>query len=314
MANCFEVRALSPDIPFGVEILGLNPADISNPETQARLRHHWIEDGVLVFRDLEGEDTHLALSRVFGKLIGHPIQAQDPLRREIFTVRFNPENGYLTEVDGEVRGGWLPWHSDLVHFHSINHGGILRPLKLPSRGGETGFIDKIASYESLPDRLKEKIEGRYVLYQFDRNPEHQKFGRITENVRLYRETEESRGWDKRAFPRVLHPMVYTQIETGRKMLNVSPWFAIEIEGMAPAESDALLHEVMEYAIHPRHAYFHQWQMGEMVLWDNWRVLHSATGCPADQERWMERTTIEGDYGMGRMAAEQDARLAEAIEV
>ena len=37
----------------------------------------------------------------------------------------------------------------------------------------------------------------------------------------------------------------------------------------------------------------------MVLWDNWRMLHSVSPAPASEERVMQRTTIKGDYGLGR---------------
>jgi taurine dioxygenase len=47
------------------------------------------------------------------------------------------------------------------------------------------------------------------------------------------------------------------------------------------------------------AYQHAWTTGEMILWDNWRMLHSVSPAPANQERVMQRTTIKGDYGAGR---------------
>jgi len=313
MSKRFEARPLASGLTFGVEIVGLRSDDIDDPETQEALRHHWVKDGVLVFRGLEGAETHLALSRVFGPLIGHPIQTQDPARREIMTIRFDPDDAYITEVDGVPLGAWLPWHSDLVHFDKINHGGILRPLRLPSRGGETGFIDKIASYDALPSRLKERIEDLAVVYQFRRDPTEQRFGRNAD-VRVLRENKIALAWKKQTFPFTLHPMVYTQQETGRKMLNVSPWFAIKVDGLAPEESDLLLEEIMHYATDASRAYFHRWEMGQMVLWDNWRVLHCATGCPAEEERWMERTTIQGDYGLGRFYDRQGAEEQNQIEI
>lgn len=313
MSTGFEVRPISKDLPFGVVVSGLRQEDLGDPQTQEALRRHWIHDGVVVFRDLDGERAHVELSRVFGKLIGHPVQPQDPARREIFTIRHKPEDAFLTEVDGEVLGAWLPWHSDLVHVDSINHGGILRPLQLPTRGGETGFLDKISTYDAMPQRLKDKIEGRDIYYRFDRNPDNQIFGR-TAKTRLMRLHAEARGYGDRKFPLVLHPMTYTQAETGRKMLNVSPWHSLGIAGLPKDEGDALLHEVMEYAIDPRFSYHHHWQMGEMVLWDNWRVLHSAAGCPPEEARWMERTTIEGDYGKGRLADGESIDDSMRIEV
>jgi taurine dioxygenase len=37
----------------------------------------------------------------------------------------------------------------------------------------------------------------------------------------------------------------------------------------------------------------------MVLWDNWRMVHCCTGVPLNDQRHMRRTTIAGDYGLGR---------------
>jgi taurine dioxygenase len=298
MTNKFEVRPLSDGLPYGVEIVGLRPEDIVDPAVQDSLRRHWVNDGVMVFRGLEGADVHLALSRVFGSLLVHPLRT-DPTRSEIFTVRHDPEDPYIVDVDGTLLAAWLPWHSDLIYVDQINHGGILRPLILPERGGETGFIDKIATYAALPQRLKDKVEGLNVVYHFYRNPALQVFGQKN-TIQVVQETRAAIESKNKNLPRVIHPLVYTQAETGRKVLNVSPWFAMGIEGMAEAESSALLHEIMAYATDPKLSYWHRWQMDDMVLWDNWRMLHCAAGCPPDDQRWMERTTIAGDYGLGRI--------------
>ena len=140
----------------------------------------WTEHGVLVFRSVQGRDMQLALSRVFGELMTHPTREAISDHKELITVRYRPETGWLMKVDGELLGTWLPWHSDLIYVDKINRGGILRPIQLPSRLGETGFIDKIAAYASLPDRLKDAIKGLDVIYKYDLDPLHQKFGRIAD--------------------------------------------------------------------------------------------------------------------------------------
>ena len=101
------------------------------------------------------------------------------------------------------------------------------------------------------------------------------------------------------FPRVVRSLVFEQRETGRKMLKLSPWFAVGIAGMMDAAGDALLEEVARHIVDDAGSYSYIWQSTDMLLWDNWRVLHSAAGSPADQERWLLRTKIEGDYGLGR---------------
>jgi taurine dioxygenase len=104
---------------------------------------------------------------------------------------------------------------------------------------------------------------------------------------------------KFTYPRVIHPMVYVQPETGRKVLNVSPAFALGIYEDGTAAGDQLLRDVIAICTDPAASYFHEWQDGDMVLWDNWRTLHSAKGVPINQTRVMERTTISGDYALGR---------------
>lgn len=304
MSDAFDTQPLRDDLPFGARITGLAPSRLVDAGVRQALRDVWIEKGVLVFEGLEGEEVHLELSRVFGTLVQHPTREARAAHPELMTVRYKPDSGWLIDVDGDLRGTWLPWHSDLIYVDRINRGGILRPIVLPSRMGQTGFIDKIGAYRTLPDRLKARIDGLNVIYKYDLDAARQRFGR-TANASMVRISPDVASIQARLddFPRVIHPMVYEQRETGRKVLNVSPWFAVGIQGMENAEGDRLLAEVADHIVNSREIYLHEWRLGDMVLWDNWRVLHSATGCPPDEERWMLRTTIEGDYGLGRTEAD-----------
>ena len=65
------------------------------------------------------------------------------------------------------------------------------------------------------------------------------------------------------------------------------------------ESDSLLEELAEHLCDPRYAYLHKWGQDDMVVWDNWRVIHGAAGVPLHCKRLAERTTIMGDYKVGR---------------
>jgi len=148
--NPMGTAPLADHLPFGAIVKGLDPDDLKDAETRRRLRELWIREGVLVFRGLEGESAHLELSRCFGKLMVHPSKEAHTANPEIIDLRYKPETGWLMSVDGNMRGAWLPWHSDLVFVDQINRGGILRPIALPSHLGETGFIDKIAACSALP--------------------------------------------------------------------------------------------------------------------------------------------------------------------
>jgi taurine dioxygenase len=311
----FTVSALPGQDEFGAVVTGLVPDMLGDAAVRQALYDLWIDKGVIVFRELEGVKTQLRLSEVFGEPEEHPLLRGVDVPREhklIIDFQYDAKagEGEVYEIDGEIRGGWLPWHFDLVYVDRINHGGILRPVILPERGGETGYIDQIAVYASLPEDLKRRIEGLNVLYKFHVNSAETRFGQRPDRMVHISDKARAATCHASVRARSIHPMVYTQEQTGRKVLNVSPWFADAIEGMEHEEGDALLAEVIDYCIRPERAYFHKWSMGDMVLWDNWRMLHHATGTPEGMRRHMSRTTIAGDYGLGRY--EQIGEAVEAI--
>lgn len=302
IATAYAVSPLAEGLAFGATVSGLTRAMLDEEPVRDSLRELWIEKGVLLFRGGESSQAmQVALSQVFGELEPHPFpESNEPDFPELVKIKFYPEDGSAYEVDGEVRGGWLPWHSDLIYTARINRGGILRPAQLPQSGGRTGFLDQIAAWDRLPDDLKQTIEGLHVVYAVDMNMARHRFGHPGP-VRFVNLAQSGRRIARRMFtyPRVIHPMVFTQLETGRKVLNVSPGFAEGIFEMGGPEGDDLLREVIAHCTAPVGSYFHEWREGDMVLWDNWRVLHCAQGVTPDQTRVMQRTTIRGDYALGR---------------
>jgi taurine dioxygenase len=298
----YETSPLPGQPAFGAVVTGLTAGAIDDPAVGATLRELWTDKGVLVFRGLEqSRDMHVRLSRVFGPLLNHEVikdtPGQDP---EVMDIVWTGEQEVYV-VEGEERAAWLPWHSDLMYAVEINRGGILRPLELPEKGGgDTGFIDRITAWDSLPADLKARIEGLSAIYASHFNVAISPFAGVP-GVRLARESKRLSMYSASPRPRVVHPLVYVQPETGRKVLNISPWFADGIEGMENAEGDALLREVIAHATRPEHSYFHRWTADDMVLWDNWRISHCCTGIQPDDRRLLQRTTISGDYALGRLA-------------
>jgi taurine dioxygenase len=298
----FETQPLDERFDWGVIVSGLAMASLSNPDVRQQLYDLWIQEGVIVFRGLDGVPEQLALSRIFGPLREHPSpETISANARELIDVKFEPVRGQLCTWKGELRGQSLPWHSDLIYVDKINHGGILRPVKLPSRFGETGFVDKISAYSQLPDDIKARIEGLHVVYQYDMEYANIKFG-PDRGSHITRWGEMASRVQSRIheYPRVIHPLVFEQPETGRKVLNLSPWFAERIHEMPGQDGNELLEFLAQHITSDERAYYHPWKMGEMLLWDNWRMLHCSPGSPVDEERYLQRTTIGGDYGLGKV--------------
>lgn len=311
-----EIKPIAGGTGIGCEIHGLKPAHLSDEAVRKLLMDTWIEHGVIVFRDVEGGEFQVALSKCFGEIQPHPYAAEQPDKpiSEIVQISYDPDNADIYEVDGKVLGGWLPWHQDLIYLDKVSRGSILRPVVLPYAGGETGFIDKIQLYSKLSPEFQERIEGLSVVYHFNMDVTRMRFGRpaslkVLKLSQLYSKLVSQA--DK--YPLVRHPLVYRQRETGRPVLNMSPYFAQYIPGIPAKESHEILTEIGNLCLQPENQYFHKWQPNDMVLWDNWRMLHAAGGVPTDASRVMDRTQIMGDYGLGQLEA-SDQTVSEAMRI
>jgi taurine dioxygenase len=89
--------------------------------------------------------------------------------------------------------------------------------------------------------------------------------------------------------------VRTHPVTGSKSLYLCPAVISHIEGMDNAESAALLEALIAHATQPRFVYSHRWHKGDLVMWDNRAVLHTASLFDHTRyQRLMYRTTVAGN--------------------
>jgi taurine dioxygenase len=95
----------------------------------------------------------------------------------------------------------------------------------------------------------------------------------------------------RKTPPVLHPLVHTHPVTGRKALYLDSTTTVAIEGMDDAGGSALLDEIYAFATQPRFVYRHDWQVGDVVMWDNGFTMHRREPFDPEARRLMKRTTI-----------------------
>jgi taurine dioxygenase len=290
---------------FGFELTGVDLTREIDAETQQIVLDAWIDGGILLFRGAGTTDeTHMRLSSVFGQM--EPAATANMNRPDnpyLMTLLYDPDDekpSFQTNyiVDGVLRAGWLGWHWDQSFMPTIVRGAVLRMLEPSPVMGETGLIDAIGAYERLTPAQKQRIEGLEVVYAFNPDFCTGQFGFPKDIAKQPRPGGQSPGkmFD---FPPVVHPMVIIQPETGRKVLKLSPMHSRYILGMEKDQSDELLEEIAEHLVDPRYAYFHKWGKDDMLVWDNWRVIHSANGVPPEYRRHAVRTTIMGDYKVGR---------------
>jgi len=307
----YAISPLSDDLAFGAVVEGLGPQDIARPEVAEELNRLWIERGLILFRDVDtSSDFQIALSKCFGKLEAHPVRESwlDDAG-QLISITSRPEAGTIYQVDGQEVAGWIPWHCDTIYTPRLNRGGILRVSKPTSWGGETCFVAQIEAYDTLPDSLKAAVEKMEIVYRMESTVDSIYARRM--GVKMLRQSASMASMLSRIesdWPEVVHPAVYIQPETGRRALKLSPHFAKYIHGKTVAESEPVLAELIDHIV-SRPVYRQKWRpdAAEMVLWDNWRVLHSVTACPVDEERTMQRTTIGGTAVSGRYLHDEMAR-------
>ena len=265
---------------FARELLGLRLWEPLEDATVDQLRDLWAHHPVLVFRRQTLSEQELAkFSALFG-----------PLERVVRTEWASPvvpEGGLISNLkDGQGKpigglgDGELQWHSDQSYMGNPATGAMLYAVEVPPEGGTTSWLDLSAAYEGLPERQKRQIEGRRGVFDYvKRLAGYQGVDRVI--------SAEA----KRKTPPVLHPLVHTHPMTGRKALYLDSTTTIGIEGMEDATASALLDEIYTYATRPEVVYRHDWQIGDVVMWDNGSTMHRREPFDPSARRLMKRTTI-----------------------
>jgi len=271
----FGVIPLSDAI--GAEIVGL---DLREPLPQPvfnAIRDTWHAHGVLLFR---GQTLDELAQAGFGSRFGelgkvlnnHNGRSYLPGVMYISNVR---EDGKLV---GALPDGEMYFHSDQCYVERPGMATMLYAMEVPAYGGNTLFANMYAAYDTLPESVRSRVEGKLALNVYD-----------------YENNATSRGSEPRdGVPSYAHPIVRTHPATGRKALYVNRLMTHHIVGMDRAESDALLEQLFDHQERPEFIYEHVWTPGDLLIWDNRCTLHARTDFDASQRRMMRRVAILGD--------------------
>lgn len=184
------------------------------------------------------------------------------------------------------------WHSDNAYLARPAYATCLYALDLPAHatvemaGLETMLCDAAAAYDALDAPTRHLISGL--------DAEHC-------NV-----TAAAAGSAKPPPPsarlvNAVHPIVRAHPRSGRPALYVSPAYTTRLlrDGvpLPPTEGPPLLQRLLAHLLEPRFCAAFRWQgAGDLLLWDNARVLHRATtsAMPPGSSRRMLRVSIAGE--------------------
>ncbi len=271
-----KIRQLGEQV--GAEVSGVDVKTVDDA-TFGAMYQAWLDHNVLVVVDQELEiDDFLRYSRRFGVIVPHPSKkTRHPDYPEITYLGVNKFKADGTLDQDIYRRGAEGWHTDGAYDQEPFKATQLYALAIPSRGGDTHFASMYAAYDGLPQRLKERLDGRMGVFTYG--------GRRKAQAML---NPEDRDWVP-----VRHPIIRTHPETKRKGLYFDPGKILSIEGLEPAESDAMIEELTGLMVPPGAEYRHKWHKGEIVIWDNRCSYHKAAGdYPPEEDRIHWRVSIK----------------------
>ena len=277
--SALEIVPLHPVI--GAEVRGVDLTRPVDAATQAVLAKAFEDHVVLVFRGQDLSDAdQLAAGEIFGKVSVRKRPAVGNLPGGEYDTPFMfvtniVENGKSIGAFGD---GEMWFHHDTSYYPEPHRATLLYSQKLTTWGGETCFANMYAAYEMIPRALRDKLEGRKVLQMHDYK-RRERLNLDTADLSKIRHHEQ--------------PIFITHPATGRKALYVSRLMSTRIEGLSREESEAALEQLFDIAETPSIIYEHSWQLGDLVIWDNWASIHARKDFPREEPRLMRRITIEG---------------------
>ena len=169
------------------------------------------------------------------------------------------------------------WHSDSSFMNPRAAYSMLHSVIKPSWGGNTEFADLRNAYDTLPERTKQEIRGLQA--------EH-----FALHTRILLGDDAYTDDQKKEIPPAVWPLVDTHPGSGRKVLFAGV-HARQILGWPTAESRMFLQDLLEHATQRERVYVHEWEVGDLVIWDNRATLHRGRRYDVAERRELRRTTI-----------------------
>ena len=255
---------------MGVRISGvdLKQADLDVVgELRALLNQHHL---VCVSQQDLSEDEQYEFGSLWGELLTHPASMRRP----------NPHVQVLAGSGKAKNKVFGAWHSDMTWHPTPPWITMLHARTIPKFGGDTGYANQHLAWEHLEQARK------------DVRRSHRRYLPEAEQLLDLKANHTGKGFGPEV-PDSIHPVIRTHNENGKQALYVNPEFTTHIVDVPEQESRNLLFPLWVHATTEEFCYRHHWQLGDLVIWDNRSVMHTAI-LDYEEPRAMYRVVVKGD--------------------
>ena len=272
-----DVKPLSGNI--GAEIHGVDLNSEITENQFAEIRTAFGEHGVIFFQEQElSPDREIAFAKRWGKI---------NINRFFNNVNGYPEIAMVLKEPDQKKNIGAIWHTDHSYDLKPAMGSMLFAQEIPNKGGDTIFACMHSAYNALSDCLKSKLSKMYARHSSRHVFGSARAERNDDTVGRIMNSESAK-------QDVVHPVIITHPETGKKILYVNPTFTLGFQGWTDNESKPLLNYLYDHASSQEFTCRFKWSVGSIAFWDNRSTWHLAINDYQGEKRLMHRITIEGD--------------------
>jgi len=193
------------------------------------------------------------------------------------------------KVNGEPTGlqdAGSYFHSDYSYLQVPARATTLYSRVVPKVGGHTLFANQIAAYDDLGDAMKRRIEPLVAIHHYGNRNDLDEKSRTVASVLSAEQ--------KARMPVITHRVARPHPRTGRKALYAVSGSSFGIVGMPDDEAHDLLDELAAHATQPKYQLSVGYGVGDVVVWDNAALLHSASLTDPNDARTLWRITVLED--------------------
>jgi taurine dioxygenase len=266
---------------FGVEAHGV---DLSSLEEKSfkELEQAFFANQLLVIRNQKlSAMQFLTFAKRFGPPEPHVIdQFRHPEHADILILSNVVKDGKPT---GLADAGTY-FHTDYSYLEMPARATTLYSIQVPKVGGDTLFADQYAAYDELSSQMKTTVKDLVALHHYGNRDDLDRGSRTVASV-LTEEQKQKVTWVRHRIARK-HPV------TGRTALYAVNGTSFRIDGMPEAEALELLRALARHSTQDKYQYRLKYGVGDVVVWDNASLLHSATLIDPNDARTLWRVTIK----------------------
>jgi taurine dioxygenase len=266
---------------FGIEAEGVDLARPLADADFAALLEAFYAHHVLALR---AQDIDAAQFVAFARRIGPP----QPHVIDQFHHPEDPSILILSNVkqDGKPTGlqdAGSYFHTDYSYLQVPARATTLYSRVVPKVGGDTLFADQQAAYDDLPEAMKRRIDPLLAIHHYGNRHDVNEASRTAASVLSAEQ--------KARMPVITHRVARPHPVTGRKALYAVSGSSFGIVGMPDDEARDLLDELAAHSTAPRYQLRFSYGLGDIVVWDNAALLHSATLTDPGDPRTLWRITV-----------------------